>query len=374
MKVISANDSIRRESASDVRICLIGNLGGDSAGQNGQILRTRLVVAELQKHLGDERVRCIDTHDFNTQPLAKLRDIQRGFRDAEQVIIMPAERGLKHLLPFYLYWRWCYSVPVHYLVIGGWLPEFIHHHPWLIRGLRKLDSVHVQSFRMIECLAGLGFDNLRWLPNFRDFPRERPLSSGVGDPLRLVFLSRMIPEKGADFAIEAVDSLNADNKRTCCSLDLYGPVSEDNATWLDGLLQGRGEAIAYRGALTPESVLEVLSRYDALIFPTRYEGEGFPGVVVEAYAAGIPVIASDWQDNGEVVTDGVTGLLFSSGDVNSLKKRLDWLIHHGDALLAMKTAAREAAASYHVDVVLPSLLAAMSINVVTADSRVRELH
>ncbi|MFC3285510.1 glycosyltransferase family 4 protein [Litchfieldella rifensis] len=375
MKAISVkNDSARRELGAAVKICLIGNLGGAGPGQNGQILRTRLVAAELQKRLGCDRVHCIDTHDFSTRPLAKLLDIQHGFRDSEQVIIMPAERGLTYLLPFYLYWRRRYSVSVHYLVVGGWLPEFIDRHPRLVRGLRKLDSLHVQSFRMVESLKSLGFDNLRWLPNFRDFPTQRPLSSGVGEPLRLVFLSRMIPEKGADLAIQAVDSLNASCKQIRCSLDLYGPLTDDDSDWLSGVLRGRGEAVAYRGALAPESVLETLSRYDALIFPTRYEGEGFPGVVVEAYAAGLPVIASDWQDNAEVVIDGITGLLFPWGDAQALKERLDWLIHNSETLLAMKAAAREAAASYHVDVVIPSLLASMAMNVTSSDSRAREVH
>lgn len=342
-----------------MRICLIGNLGGQTPGQDGQILRTRLVASELRKRLAPGDVRCIDTHAVRDHTLATLSRIQRGFRDADLVIIMPAERGLSYLLPFYLYWRWRHAVPVHYLVVGGWLPAFLAHRPRMRNGLRRLDSLHVQSHRMIELLRHQGFDNLHWLPNFRDFPGQGPVSEGIGAPLRLVFLSRMIPAKGADLAIAAVEALNAAGERPRCALDLYGPVADVDRDWLERLLQGCGDAINYRGALAADAVVTTLSHYDALLFPTQYDGEGFPGVVVEAYAAGLAVIASDWQDNAEVVIDGTTGLLFPAGDAEALVRCLDWLNRHHEALLAMKAAAREAAAAYHVDEVMPALLATL---------------
>ncbi|MDI5934167.1 glycosyltransferase family 4 protein [Halomonas kalidii] len=286
---------------------------------------------------------------------------------------MPAERGLKYLLPFYCYWRWRHAVPVHYLVVGGWLPAFLDSHPWLCRGLRRLDSLHVQSRRMIAQLKRQGFENLHWLPNFRDFLPQGPVSRGIGDPVRLVFLSRMIPEKGADLAVAAVETLNAARERPCCTLDLYGPVADDHHAWLSQLLQSRGDAIAYRGSLAPDAVIETLSRYDALLFPTRYVGEGFPGVIVEAYAAGLAVIASDWQDNGEVVIEGTTGLLFPSGEAAALEQRLDWLIHHSGALLAMKRAARATAARYHVDTVIPELLGTLEVPVTPAVGNAEEV-
>lgn len=363
MRPLSANASTSCERGEAVPVCLIGNLGGQSPGQDGQTLRTRLVATELARRLGGERVRCVDTHEVRTRPLATLRHIRRGFRDAERVVIMPAERGLKYLLPFYCYWRWRHAVPVHYLVVGGWLPAFLDSHPWLRRGLRRLDSLHVQSRRMIAQLKRQGFENLHWLPNFRDFPPQGPVSRGIGDPVRLVFLSRMIPEKGADLAVAAVAALNAARERPGCTLDLYGPVADDHQAWLSQLLQGHGDAIAYRGPLAPDAVLETLSRYDALLFPTRYAGEGFPGVIVEAYAAGLAVIASDWQDNGEVVSEGTTGLLFPSGEAAALEQRLDWLIRHPRALLAMKSAARATAARYHVDTVIPELLGTLEVPV-----------
>jgi glycosyltransferase involved in cell wall biosynthesis len=58
--------------------------------------------------------------------------------------------------------------------------------------------------------------------------------------------------------------------------------------------------------------------YDALIFPTTYEGESHAGVIIEAYSVGLPVIAYAWSAIPEIVIHGKTGLLVSPKDVEGL--------------------------------------------------------
>ena len=68
--------------------------------------------------------------------------------------------------------------------------------------------------------------------------------------------------------------------------------------------------------------LQYVKDYFALLFPTYYKGECFPGTIIDAFAAGLPVFASDWHDNSNIVTDGRTGLLFPAHSVESLSKIL----------------------------------------------------
>ena len=49
-----------------------------------------------------------------------------------------------------------------------------------------------------------------------------------------------------------------------------------------------------------------------MLFPTCYRGEGFTGAVLESMMAGVPVIATDWKYNSEIVKDGETGLICGS--------------------------------------------------------------
>jgi glycosyltransferase involved in cell wall biosynthesis len=53
----------------------------------------------------------------------------------------------------------------------------------------------------------------------------------------------------------------------------------------------------------------VLAEHDALVFPSTYEGEGLPGIVVEALQAGLPVIATRWRALPELVSNEQSGLL-----------------------------------------------------------------
>jgi glycosyltransferase involved in cell wall biosynthesis len=52
-----------------------------------------------------------------------------------------------------------------------------------------------------------------------------------------------------------------------------------------------------------------LSNYDLLLFPTRYFTEGLPGSIVDAYFAGLPVIATKWKHAEEFVIHGKTGYI-----------------------------------------------------------------
>ncbi|MFC1752454.1 glycosyltransferase [Thermoproteota archaeon] len=69
-----------------------------------------------------------------------------------------------------------------------------------------------------------------------------------------------------------------------------------------------------------EDILSVYQSLDLVILPSLYEG--FPNVVMEAMAMGLPVIASDVSDNDLLVKEGVNGFLFKNDDPDDLKKKL----------------------------------------------------
>ena len=144
-------------------------------------------------------------------------------------------------------------------------------------------------------------------------------------------------------------------------LDIWGPLSEHDAAWFEPLLQEAGSEVRYRGFLQPAEIYSVLPDYDALAFPTYYSGEGFPGVVVDAFVAGIPVIASDWQDNEEFVRDGHTGLIFKSQEVADLTEKIRFAIANPEWISVMKRNAAERAVAYHVDTIIPPLLKRMGL-------------
>ncbi len=117
-------------------------------------------------------------------------------------------------------------------------------------------------------------------------PRERLKSAGA---IRLVFLSRISRKKNLDKALSIVSGVSGK-----VQFDIYGPI-EDGAYWstcreLIAQLPPKIE-VRYRGEVRHDRVHHVLSKYDALLFPTR--GENYGHVIREALSAGCPVIVSD---------------------------------------------------------------------------------
>lgn len=337
------------------RVAVVGHVGGDHSGADGQILRTRIVIDELRRRLGPERVWVVDTGAGRRAVPRMLRDLLRTRHLCSDLVFMPGSRGLRLLLPLYARWKRRRGLRLHYLVVGGWLPAYLRRRPRDLALLQSCDGVYVQTRRMLETLAEAGLDNVRLLPNFRRFPADRPRSGSCASPLRLVFLSRVIPEKGASLAVEAVKRVNAERGATVATLDLWGPVAAQASAWFEALMAGAGPATRYRGPLAPGDVHARLAEYDVMLFPTYYSGEGFPGVVLDAMIAGIATIASDWQDNAEFVEDGHTGLLFPSRDADALVARVGWAIDHPDEVMRMKHGAAARADAFHVDAVFPGL-------------------
>lgn len=131
---------------------------------------------------------------------------------------------------------------------------------------------------------------------------------GGGKTLNLCFISRVEKSKGLDTLQEVASLLIKLNLNDCVNIDFYGQKTD---TYFDHYLR-KIALYKYKGILQPEEVVPTLNRYDALIFPTHYEGEGCAGILVEALSASLPIIASDWKYNREFVEDCENGFVCST--------------------------------------------------------------
>ncbi len=137
--------------------------------------------------------------------------------------------------------------------------------------------------------------------------RERePPYTGLG-ALRISYLGRLDPTKGPDILIQAVRSL----PEASLQLHLHGIVQGASGTsYLHQLkrLAGGDPRIAFLPAVPSAQVKSLLKDYHLLAVPSRWLETG-PLVVLEAFAAGIPVIGSNLGGIAELVEHGVNGLL-----------------------------------------------------------------
>jgi len=140
----------------------------------------------------------------------------------------------------------------------------------------------------------------------------------AGTALKLVFLGRVAPEKGIDVLLRAMEMV-----KIPVELDVYGIGAEGGSAKDMGYrISDIGNAkVRWLDPVKPEKVVETIRKYDALVVPSVWLETG-PLVVLEAFAAGVPVIGSRLGGIAEMVRDGVDGLLFEAGNINDLAEIL----------------------------------------------------
>lgn len=169
--------------------------------------------------------------------------------------------------------------------------------------------------------GGLPADKVVVKPNFVGDP-----GPATGSRQGLLFVGRLSPEKGVAALAEAARSLPASSLRVAGS----GPA-EDTLRGVAG--------ITVLGGLPAAEVAGEMSRAISLVLPSICY-ENFPRTLVEAFAAGLPVVASRIGALAELVEDGVTGLLANPGDAADLAAKMHWALAHPVAMAKMGCAAR----------------------------------
>ena len=185
------------------------------------------------------------------------------------------------------------------------------------------------------------------IPCNGDFPELKPLP--------LCTFSRVMKEKGIEDAVNVVKTVNEHFGRTVYTLDIYGQVDSAQTEWFNELKSTFPSYIKY-GELVPfDKSVEVLKNYFALLFPTYYEGEGFAGTLLDAMAAGVPVIASDWRYNPEIVNEKI-GYVYPVHDNHAFVATLISVGNNLDLLLSKKLDCLKEAEKYRVENVIQCLI------------------
>jgi glycosyltransferase involved in cell wall biosynthesis len=136
------------------------------------------------------------------------------------------------------------------------------------------------------------------------------------DHMRLLFVGRLTPVKGVRILLDSFTRVLETSPET--TLDIIGD-GEDRAH-LEELAKPLGDKVRFLGYRSQEEVAEALSSADALVLPSF--AEGLPVVLMEALAAGTPVICSQVAGVAELVEQGESGFVIPAGDVATLTARI----------------------------------------------------
>lgn len=339
------------------KVGVVGHFGGTEQFLDGQTVKSKSLTQALKKQCGN--VATVDTYRWKHRFFKFLKDLFLLCKTSRNIIIMPALNGVKIFVPLFVFMRIFFHFRLFYVVIGGWLPELVREKKLLMNCLSKLDGVFVETGGMQKSLYTLGLHNVQVMPNFKEYKKIKNQKQLPQIPYKLCTFSRVTEQKGIEDAIRAVVSINNKLGRTVYSLDIYGQIEEGYQERFSKILATLPQYIQYAGAIPYDKTSAVLHEYFLLLFPTYYYGEGFAGTILDAYAVGLPVVASDWRYNEEVVEDGKTGLLFPPHDLEKLQSILLEMADNPQKVMEMSQQCLDRVESYKPDKVIQILLNAL---------------
>lgn len=248
---------------------------------------------------------------------------------------------------------------IFYMVVGGWLPEFLEKNIKVLNFCKEINGVFPETLQMVETLKRLGVDNTFHSPVFSAQTDPIPTDLyrlNINEPIKICTFSRIDVEKGILLAIDAVADANKQLGKNVYFLEMYGRImDESKVSFFNNYFDKNKDSCSYVGPLKSDEIIKVLNNHFLLLFPTFFWGEGFPGTLLEAYKAALPVVASDWRYNSELVIDGETGFLFEAKNTKALSNILVKCYNNYSKVLAMRKRCLDVGSMYTIDYCLESV-------------------
>jgi len=219
--------------------------------------------------------------------------------------------------------------------------------------MRRADALAVEGLEVMPFAEARHEGPILYLPNY-DMPHgtERKTSATRQDsPIRLIFLGRIVPEKGIEAAIATVEALQA--MGLLAHLEVVGGGEAD---YVDALKSRAVRLpVSWSGALAADAIRQRLAAAHFFVFPTWHQGEGHSNALTEAMAEGAVPICSENGFNRSVVAG--TGRILSLDAAGSDYAQAIAEIWRSGSWQYLSNAARERVALHYTsDVVVAGLI------------------
>lgn len=215
---------------------------------------------------------------------------------------------------------------------GGWR--------WAVlkKAVENAKAVVVLDDESYNVLISHGFNKVYKVPNpLSDemLQKIETMRTGIKRvPCRLVFVGHVIPSKGVFELVRACTEINN------VELILVGRVEEAVKMELLSIASARkGEWMQLYGERGHDDVLSEMLSSDLFVFPSYTEG--FPNVILEAMACGIPIIASEVGAIPEMLDNGKCGILIQPQDVMSVKNAVEALVNDEERKALLSKCSKE---------------------------------
>lgn len=319
------------------RIGIIGHFAFGHQLLDGQTVKTKILYDGLMSSNDtSEKIYCVDTYDNKVNKVRLLLRSLICVLTCKTIIILLSGNGMRIYFPMMYFAKKLLKRNVYHDVIGGSLALSVVKNPKYKEYLNSFNENWVEFEKMKLEMEEVGVTNCRVIPNFKHLKVENA-HLNIEDEHKNSFcmFSRVVEEKGITDAILAIHKYNETHEKQA-DLEIWGPIDEKYTEKFQSLLEQYKSCVSYKGTVSYNKSLEVLTDHIALLFPTFWLGEGFPGTIVDAYAAGLPVIASDWNANSELIENFKTGWVYPNETISTLYESIEWAMKHQDELVRMR--------------------------------------
>ena len=330
------------------KVIFVGWIRRGKPADCGETMKNQLLISKLEE-LG-VLVRQMDFKGWKKRPWVFLQLLWNLLvHRSDSLIFSTSAQNVYPMMRLMKSIGWRQNT-IHW-VIGGSLGQKVENGTYKADVIGYMQHTLVESRLMKEQLEAQGVKDVKEVPNFKPIAYYPPLTkkrkNGV---LRFVFLSRIMPEKGCDYILEAARLLNEEGLLEHYVIDFYGAVAQTYKNVFDKKVKALPN-VNFCGFLNlrENCGYDKLATYDAMLFPTYWKGEGLAGVFIDAFISGLPMIITDWAHNRAFMDDGETALFIPVHNVLALKEKMQECIEGKFDLDTMAVNCQKHAETFNVD-------------------------
>ena len=310
-----------------------GFLPNSNVVVGGGEVKTRTVLRAIQETKQFDIIEEVDTSNWRKHVISLAFKLLKAMFTSTHIIVVQSTSAFLSILPIILFFQRINNFETHFIPVGNCLASNFDNKT-KINSINRIRGVYVQSETILKNLNEIGVTTAIVMHNFK-YMVNYNCEYDNKKPFRFIYLSRVSEEKGIFECLDVINKVTDEMGEQICTLDIYGKIDEEIKDEFMKKISNFAN-IRYCGVIKPNEASSVIKDYFMLIFPTKYEGEGFPGTVIDAFAGGVPLLTSRFSNFNDMLIDGYDCVSFAFMDYEEMKDKMLYCINHPTEINVMR--------------------------------------
>ena len=315
-----------------MNVAYIGYMPQCKDAMGGAEVKTKTILRAIKECGKFDSIKVFNTYRLKSKLLHFALYLANVLVTCDRIIVVASTSSF---LRFYMIIRRVnvFHKQIHFIPVG-----FSELEAKDVYTMREISGIYVQTEYNARELRKAGLNNVYVMHNFKYLKQcQMPYTADQG-VFQFCYFARVTPDKGILDTINVLDDLNRDE--IVCTLDIYGKVDEDFKEFFLDLIEKKKKYVRYCGIAKPEAAPEIMKKYFMILFPTRFYGEGFPGTILDSFAAGVPVLTSRFASFNDIFVDNVNCLSFEFENYNQMQEKMLYAMRNPKEVEKIRMACR----------------------------------